>query len=222
MKIEDKQLLTEVETLIKAIERELETKKELNQKLTAAILERDTATATQKDIAYRALTARDKVATEKLDAAENILARADQRVISTQIALDRCVEKLSSLRQRHADAFRKVKIAAYEEEANALINVEAETLEKALAALIAAKSGITARLAKLDILAAEAQLGSPPHRHILKNLRHGIDRRLDMAPVWLTSEARKVFSLPINELFRHVLNGGMTEAQNKAESAARG
>ena len=211
----------DVKTLAKNIERELEIKTSLENKLSKVISERDQATAIQRDIAYRALAARNGIATEKLDAAENTLAKADQRVISTKIALDRCTEKLADLRQWHADAVRANKRDEYKRNADVLTE-EAKHIETALIALIEAKSKITERLRRMDALAIEAQIESPPHRYILKNLRHAVDQRLDLSPTWLSREARQVFSLSVDDLFRRVLSGASFQSDSERTKAATG
>lgn len=196
----------ELQQIDAAIEQEQATKTTLEEKLAAAINEHVEAQARRDELAYSALVGDDHKLKQKLTSSEEAVLKAEQRIASTKKALISAEMKLTQLQQHKAEQFRKEKLDEYQEACNALIRVGNEKIENALGGLIAAKAEADVLLRTMDACASAAGIEKPLHVHLTKNLRHSINHRLKISPIWLSAEARKMFSMPVGELFRHVLS----------------
>jgi hypothetical protein len=148
---------------------------------------------------------KDAQATADLQEARRRAIEAKLKLEETQVAVEQTAVQLAELERRRGAAFKSAKVAAYEAETAALI-VEAEHLEAALSALLAAKAKFDERLHALDVLGAVA--GFNNHQNLKKNLRRSIAHRVDYDSIWLATEAKKLYSMPLHDLVRHVLNNG--------------
>ena len=154
------------------------------------------------------------LAARKDDRARAELEQARRRAVEAKLvleekvaALEQASTQLVELERKRAEAFKSAKVAEYQTETDALI-VEAEQLEVALSALLAAKAKFDERLRVLDSLGAVA--GFNNHQNLKKNLRRSIAHRVDYDSIWLATDSKKLYSMPLHDLVRHVLNSGAT------------
>ena len=123
-------------------------------------------------------------------------------------ALEQATVQLTELDRQRAEAFKSAKLAEYEAETDALI-IEGDQLEAALLALLAAKVKFDQRLHALDNLAVVAGVNN--HQNIAKNIRRGLAHRIGYSETWLGTDAKKLYSQPLADLVRYVLNGAGVE-----------
>ena len=103
---------------------------------------------------------------------------------------------------------------------NLLLSVGSAHLEAALVALLAAKVKFDQRLHALDNLATVAGFNNDvPHTNVQKNIRRGLAHRIGYIDTWLPTNAKKLFSMPLNDLVRHVLNNG-TVVEDRIKQAS--
>jgi chromosome segregation ATPase len=161
------------------------------------------------------------LAARKDESARAELEQARRRAIEgklileeKQAALEQATAQLTELEHKRTEAFRSAKIAEYEAETDALVT-EAQQLEAAVSALLTTKAKFDERLHGLDALGAAAGFSRDDMRHqnVSKNIRRGIAHRVDYSTIWLPPDAKKLYSMPLHDLVRHVLNKGAVDEE---------
>ena len=199
---------------------EAKTLKSLEANLEKVLADNNDAEARRRECAYDALTKGDPETIKRLEDAETVLAKVDQKRRSAEIAIESSRQKLEGLQ-------RERKAAEEQAAANERNNIVRERLFNGAFPKI--EQGISLVLeglkevgeAERPIFNLTVQANEDPGRYaeLRKQVGNHLKAALDMHKIWISRDAKQQLTRPLTEIFKRQFGRAFRE-ENEAKVAS--
>src|SRR5437773_465272 len=209
-----------VRDLTERIAVEAKTLKSLEANLEKVVADKTRAEAARRDCAYAALTPEDAETLKRLESAEEILAKSDQRVRSVEIALESSRQKLEGLNRQRKAAEEQ---AAADERDDIirvrLFNAAFPKIEQGISLVLEGLKEVGEAERPIFNLTAQANQDPGRYGELRKQVWNHLKAALDMNINWRSRDAEQKMTRPLTEIFKRQFGRAFRE-ENEVKIAS--